>query len=95
MDGSDVPPWRTMILEGGQFFGALAVGDGVFPPDAGSAVEGLDALADAVLVAGELLQFAEVSLFFRRGFAEPGFFAGEGCCVETVDFEDFCELGCD
>jgi hypothetical protein len=94
MAGSDVPPWRTMIFEGGQFFGALAaVADASLPADGGRVVAELDVVAVEVPVEGELSQFAEVT-FFLRGFAGAGFLGEDGCCA-AAGFEDDCELGCD
>ena len=85
-----------MIFEGGQFFGALAaVGDGVLSADAGLAAVVFDVPGAAVPVAEELLQFAEITFFLRRGFTGAGFLAEEGCCGDAVGFEDVCELNCD
>jgi hypothetical protein len=83
MDGSDVPPWRTMIFFGGQFVGVDW--DGVFaafgdvPEDPGKS---LGAAGPEAAVA---LQSAE-TVFFLRACADA--FAGADTGLAALESDE-------
>ena len=77
MFGSEVPPRRTIIFDGGQFVEPLAApAGGAGPPALASggaeADEAEPAAVETVAGAAALLQLAETVFFLCRGFLADG-----------------------
>jgi hypothetical protein len=86
MAGSEVPPWRTIIFEGGQLAGALgAPAVEAVPPADGFADPELDEVEPAVgfEVVGAGSQFDGVNFFLCGRCLAGGEFFVEGACAAS------------
>src|SRR5271157_1016893 len=86
MGGSETPPWRTIIFEGGQLAGALAVAAvGVLPPPeafGGSELDGAEPVLGSEGTALAGVQFDGITFFLCGGRLASGGLCAEGACGE-------------